>query len=119
LYAEAVRHGRPALKERYRELFEEYQLDAFVFPTTPIVAPMARPEVSLPENFHWLIQNTEPAASANLPSIQLPIGVGAQTGMPVGLELDGPIRTDRRMLAIGLALESVIGRIPQPRLINI
>lgn len=112
IYAEAVRHGRPALKEHYRELFERYELDAIVFPTTPVVAPLARPEVCLPENFHWLIQNTEPAASANLPSIQLPIGLGADTGLPVGLELDGPVGTDRRMLAIGIALESVIGRIP-------
>ena len=111
VYAEAVKHGRPALKEHYRELFERYQIDAFVFPTTPIVAPVASPEVCLPENFHWLIQNTEPAASANLPSIQLPIGLGPQTGMPVGLELDGPVGTDRRLLSIGMAIESVIGRI--------
>lgn len=112
VYQEAVRHGRPALKARYRELFERYRLDAFVFPTTPIVAPLARPEVSLPENFHLLIQNTEPAASACLPSIQLPIGLGPQTGLPVGMELDGPVGTDRRMLAIGIALEAVIGRVP-------
>jgi mandelamide amidase len=112
IYAQAVAHGRPALKARYRELFERYELDAFVFPTTPIVAPAARPEVCLPENFHWLIQNTEPAASANLPSIQLPIGLGPSTGLPVGLELDGPLGQDRRMLSIGIELESLLGRIP-------
>ncbi|MGB4062514.1 MAG: indoleacetamide hydrolase [Azonexus sp.] len=112
VYADAVRSGRPALKERYRKLFEQYDLDAFVFPTTPIVAPLACPEVSLPENFHWLIQNTEPAASANLPSIQLPIGLGPTTGLPVGLELDGPQGTDRRMLSIGIELEALLGRIP-------
>lgn len=112
LYQEALRSGRPALKAHYRDLFERYQLDAFVFPTTPIVAPEARPEVSLPENFHLLIQNTEPAASACLPSIQLPIGLGPKTGLPVGLELDGPAASDRRMLAIGIALETVLGLIP-------
>lgn len=112
LYQEALRNGRPALKAHYRDLFERYELDAFVFPTTPIVAPEARPEVSLPENFHLLIQNTEPAASACLPSIQLPIGLGSTTGLPVGLELDGPAASDRRMLAIGIALEAVLGRIP-------
>ncbi|MCK9261203.1 MAG: indoleacetamide hydrolase [Azoarcus sp.] len=112
LYQEALSAGRPALKAHYRDLFERYRLDAFVFPTTPIVAPEARPEVSLPENFHLLIQNTEPAASACLPSIQLPIGLGSKTGLPVGLELDGPAASDRRMLAIGIALEAVLGRIP-------
>lgn len=115
VYEEAVKHGRPALKAHYRELFERHALDAFVFPTTPIVAPVARPEVSLPENFHLLIQNTEPAASACLPSIQLPIGLGASTGLPVGLELDGPAGQDRRMLAIGIAIEAVLGRIPAAR----
>lgn len=115
VYEEAVKYGRPALKAHYRELFERHALDAFVFPTTPIVAPVARPEVSLPENFHLLIQNTEPAASACLPSIQLPIGLGATTGLPVGLELDGPAGEDRRMLAIGIAIEAVLGRIPAAR----
>lgn len=115
VYEDAVKHGRPALKAHYRALFERHALDAFVFPTTPIVAPLARPEVNLPENFHLLIQNTEPAASACLPSIQLPIGLGAVTGLPVGLELDGPAGQDRRMLAIGIALESVLGRIPAAR----
>ncbi|CAL94572.1 indoleacetamide hydrolase [Azoarcus olearius] len=110
-YQEAVRHGRPALKARYRELFERYQLDAFVFPTTPVVAPLARPEVSLPENFQALIQNTEPAASACLASIQLPIGLGPRTGLPVGMELDGPAGGDRRLLSIGMALEAVLGRV--------
>ncbi|THF62146.1 indoleacetamide hydrolase [Pseudothauera rhizosphaerae] len=112
LYDEAVRHGRPALKAHYRELFARHRLDAFVFPTTPVVAPVARPEISLPENFHLLIQNTEPSASAGLPSIQLPIGLGPATGLPVGMELDGPDGTDRRLLSVGMALEAVLGRIP-------
>lgn len=112
LYDEAVLHGRPALKAHYRELFARHSLDAFVFPTTPVVAPIARPEISLPENFRLLIQNTEPSASAGLPSIQLPIGLGPATGLPVGMELDGPAGTDRRLLSIGMALEAVLGRIP-------
>jgi len=112
IHEEAVRHGRPALKAHYRELFTRHRLDAFVFPTTPVVAPVARPEISLPENFHLLIQNTEPSASAGLPSIQLPIGLGTATGLPVGMELDGPAGTDRRLLSIGMALETVLGRIP-------
>jgi len=114
IYARAMAEGRPALRRHYDELFRAHRLDAFVFPTTPIVAPVARPEVSLPENFHLLIQNTEPAASAGLASIQLPIGLGVRTGLPVGLELDGPAMSDRRLLAIGIALESLLGRLPPP-----
>ena len=112
VYEEAMKHGKPALQARYRELFAQYQLDALVFPTVPVMAPKAHPEVSLPENFHLLIQNTEPGASAGLPGIQLPIGLGARTGLPVGMELDGPEGSDRRLLAIGIVLEALLGRIP-------
>jgi len=115
IYETAMATGRPALRAHYHELFVRHRLDAFIFPTTPVVAPVAHPDVSLPENFQLLIQNTEPAASAGLASIQLPIGLGARSGLPVGMELDGPAGSDRRLLAIGLAIENVIGRIAMPR----
>lgn len=115
LYELAQRTGRPALRAHYETLFARHRLDAFVFPTTPIVAPLARPDVSEPQNFALLIQNTEPSASAGLPGIQLPVGLGAGTGLPVGLELDGHGGHDRRLLAIGIALEAVLDRIaPAP-----
>lgn len=115
LYEMAQRSGRPALRAHYEALFARHRLDAFAFPTTPIVAPLARPDVSEPQNFALLIQNTEPSASAGLPGIQLPVGLGAGTGLPVGLELDGHGGHDRRLLAIGIALEAVLGRIaPAP-----
>ncbi|ATE62084.1 indoleacetamide hydrolase [Thauera sinica] len=115
LYEMAQNTGRPALRAHYRALFERHRLDAFVFPTTPVVAPPAKPDVSEPQNFSLLIQNTEPSASAGLPGIQLPVGLGAKTGLPVGFELDGHAGDDRRLLAIGIALEAVLGRIPAAR----
>ncbi|CAD5106099.1 indoleacetamide hydrolase [Zestomonas carbonaria] len=112
VYAAARNGGRQALMEHYQDLFEQHGLDALVFPTTTIVAPLASDEVNLPECFERLIQNTEPAASAGLPCIQMPIGLGSRSGMPVGLELDARPGTDRRLLAIGIALEALLGRIP-------
>jgi hypothetical protein len=41
-------------------------------------------------------------------------GLGASSRLPVGLELDGPAGSDRRLIAIGLALEKVFGRLPAP-----
>ena len=49
-----------------------------------------------------------------IPGIQLPIALGASTKLPVGIELDGPAGSDRRLLAIGLALEKKFGRLPAP-----
>jgi mandelamide amidase len=43
LYDYAQNVGRPALREHYKALFARHRLDAFVFPTTPIVAPLAGP----------------------------------------------------------------------------
>jgi mandelamide amidase len=39
------------------------------------------------------------------------MGLGAASRLPVGLELDGPAGSDRRLLAIGMALERVLGRL--------
>ncbi|EOG4615715.1 indoleacetamide hydrolase [Pseudomonas aeruginosa] len=112
LYRETCQDGRQALRERYQDLFEQFALDALVFPTAPMVAPLADPEVNRPEVFLRLIRNTEAGASAGLPGIQLPIGLGPESGLPVGLELDGPAAGDRRLLAIGVLLEALFGRLP-------
>jgi mandelamide amidase len=45
--------------------------------------------------------------------LSVPLG-RTQAGLPVGLELDGPAGSDRRLLAIGLALEKLFGRLPAP-----
>ena len=113
IYEAARDSGRQAIRERYQDIFEQHQIDALIFPTTCIVAPLANEEVNQPSNFELLIQNTEPSASAGLPGIQLPIGLGARSGLPVGIELDGPAWSDRRLLAIGQLLESLFGRIPR------
>lgn len=113
IYEAARDSGRQAIRERYQDLFEQHQLDALIFPTTCVVAPLANEEVNLPSNFERLIQNTEPSASAGLPGIQLPVGLGSRSGLPVGMELDGPSWSDRRLLAIGQLLEGIFGRVPR------
>jgi len=40
------------------------------------------------------------------------MAMGAMSGLPIGLELDGPAGSDRRLVAIGMALERVLGRVP-------
>jgi len=114
LYRAAQAHGRPALRERYKELFADNQIDALIFPTTTSVAPLANEDIYLPQNFEHLIQNTEPSASAGIPGLQIPVGRGLATGLPVGMELDGAYQSDRRLLAIGQLLETIFGRISAP-----
>jgi indoleacetamide hydrolase len=114
VYDNAMRKARPALQKLYRDTFKKNRLDALVFPTVPRVALPANPESSSLENFGLLIQNTDPGSNAGIPGLQLPAGLGATSGLPVGLELDGPAGSDRRLLAVGMAVERVLGRVPAP-----
>src|SRR3954471_8886465 len=113
-YEAAMKTARPALQALYRETFAKNKLHAIAFPTTPKVAIPAQPDSSSLANFLLFIQNTDPGSNAGVPGIQLPISLGATTKLPIGLELDGPSGSDRRLLAIGMALEKIFGRLPGP-----
>jgi mandelamide amidase len=115
IYDAAIKTARPALQALYGKTFADNKLDAIAFPTTPRVAIAANPESSSLENFGLIIQNTDPGSNAGIPGIQIPIALGATSQLPIGLELDGPAGSDERLLAIGMALDSVFGRLPPPR----
>ena len=55
------------------------------------------------------------AIHAGLPGLTIPAGLGPTTGLPVGISLDGPRGSDERLLAIGIAIEHVLGRTPPPK----
>jgi mandelamide amidase len=114
IYDAAITTARPALQALYGKTFADNRLDAIAFPTTPRVAIASDPESSSFENFGLFIQNTDPGSNAGIPGIQIPIALGATSKLPVGLELDGPAGSDRRLLAIGMALDAVFGRLPPP-----
>jgi len=79
------------------------------------VAIDSNPESSSVPNFITYIQNTDPGSNAGIPGLQIPVALGATSKLPVGLELDGPSGSDRRLIAIGMALEKVFGRLPAPK----
>ncbi|WP_063687083.1 indoleacetamide hydrolase [Bradyrhizobium stylosanthis] len=114
IYDAAIKTARPALQALYSKTFADNRLDAIAFPTTPRVAIASNPDSSSLENFGLFIQNTDPGSNAGIPGIQVPIALGASSRLPIGLELDGPEGSDRRLLAIGMALDAVFGRLPAP-----
>lgn len=113
-YDTAIKTARPALQALYRDTFSKNKLDAIAFPTVPKVAIPANPDSSSLANFVLFIQNTDPGSNAGVPGIQVPLALGASSKLPVGLELDGPAGSDRKLLAIGMALDKVFGRLPAP-----
>jgi indoleacetamide hydrolase len=113
-YDAAMKTARPALQALYRDTFAKNKLDAIAFPTVPKVAIASSADSSSLANFLLFIQNTDPGSNAGVPGIQLPIALGASSKLPVGLELDGPAGSDRKLLAIGMAMERLFGRLPPP-----
>ena len=113
-YGPAITTSRPALQKLYADTFAKSALDVIIFPTTPVIAIKQGPAASSQENFGLFIQNTDPGGNAGIPGLSIPAGLGAG-GMPVGVEIDGPAGSDRKVLSIGLAIEKVLGRTPAPK----
>jgi mandelamide amidase len=67
--------------------------------------------------FKTLIRNTDPGSNAGLPGISVPAGLTAE-GLPVGLELDGPLGSDRHLLTVAAAIERVLPRLPRPPMVQ-
>lgn len=113
-YQEAKNVFRPQLQTIYSDYFQEHNLDAIIFPTTPIPAikieeagdTITRNGETVP-TFTVYIQNTDPGSNAGIPGLSLPLDQ-TQAGLPFGVEIDGPENSDVRLLSIGLALESFI-----------
>jgi Asp-tRNA(Asn)/Glu-tRNA(Gln) amidotransferase A subunit family amidase len=114
-YKAAMEQGRPALHKHFADTFAKYGIDALVGPTTPHVAVAQGPEASSLPTFLLFIRNTDPGSNAGIPGLTIPAGLGPTTGLPVGLSLDGPRGSDARLLAIGMAIENLLGRTPPPK----
>jgi mandelamide amidase len=121
-YADAINVQRPRMQALYGDYFQNNRLDAMLFPTTvaaavPIDLAAGSGKFMLNgttvDTFATMIRNTDPGSNAGIPGLAMPAGMGP-TGLPIGIELDGPLRSDRRLIAIALAFEKVLGRVPAP-----
>lgn len=117
-YRAAKEIYRPELCRIYREAFRTNDLDALIFPSVPVPAPLINEESAsdmIDVNgqkhsvFDTCIRNTDPGANAGLPGLCLPAGI-TRSGLPVGIELDGPVGADRTLLSIGMAIERLFQR---------
>ena len=107
--------ARAELKRVLARYFGDNDLDGMIFPTTPLAArPIEGSMETVDLNnqrvptFPTYIRNTDPASIAGLPGISIPAGFDDR-GLPVGIEIDGPERTDRTVLRIARKLEEVLG----------
>jgi mandelamide amidase len=119
VYLDAVNTQRFALQASYRRYFREQNVQAIVFPTTPLPARPIGQDQTVELNGAQVptlliyIRNTDPGSVSGIPGLQIPAGL-TQDGLPVGIELDAPAYSDRNLLAIGLAVEEALPAIPAP-----
>jgi mandelamide amidase len=111
---EAEDRDLAALRQAYAAYFRDNGLAAFVIPTTP------EPAYPIPENWREggtgpvsMIRNTNPAAHAGVPALSVPAGL-TPSGLPVGIEFDGPVGSDLTVLKIGQAFEAITPALPAP-----
>jgi indoleacetamide hydrolase len=108
---EAARQAREVLRANYAKAFADAKIEALLMATTLMPAPPQADVRTTMLNGRevpthlTLLHNTFPAAVAGLPSISVPV-TPVGTVLPIGLQLDGPEGTDRRLLAIALALKA-------------
>jgi len=124
-YPDVMSVQRPALQKIYEAYFRDNRLDGILFPTTIAPAPAIDMEKGSSEmsinggapapTFDTMIRNTDPGSNAGLPGLSLFAGMTAG-GLPVGLEIDGPVGSDPKLLALGLSIEAILGTAPPPEL---
>ena len=120
VYNHAVGVIRPQMQQLYADTFKNNRLDALIFPTTPLPAsPVVGSDETVELNgvrvptFQTYIRNTDANAVAGVPGVTLPMAL-TKKGLPVGIEIDGPVNSDRRLLGIALTLEKILGGLPAP-----
>ena len=126
-YADVMATKRPALQKLYKDYFATVGVEAVMFPTTILAAPkidaakgsstvtytVSGAEQSGKDTFGTCIRNTDPCTNAGIPSVSIPAGMTAG-GLPVGMQIDGPLGSDANLLSIGMGIEGVWGSLKAP-----
>ena len=112
----------------YEDMFKREGITAIAFPTVPFTAPFINlngdtPMQTIPigdpvkgkrvDEIFGLITNVFPGPRFGAPGLSLPAGL--LNGLPVGLSLEGMPGDDLKILALGLAVENLLGPTPGPQ----
>jgi aspartyl-tRNA(Asn)/glutamyl-tRNA(Gln) amidotransferase subunit A len=95
---------RTKIAEDFRAAFE--LVDVIATPTAPTVAFALGEKTSDPLAMYLNDQLTVPMSLAGIPAISIPCGLS--DGLPVGLQLAGPVFSENRLLDTAYALEQAL-----------
>ncbi|SCB35050.1 mandelamide amidase [Bradyrhizobium shewense] len=115
-YQTALNVSRPEIQHRLNAAFVARGALVILQPTTPCTAPLIDEQETVhiagqDVSYLALANHTLSASSVGLPGISLPVGL-SRAGLPIGLELDAPVGSDRMLLALARKIEGVLAAEP-------
>ncbi|WP_323119028.1 indoleacetamide hydrolase [Burkholderia alba] len=105
---------RNAMIRWYDQAFHRTGVDCVMLPTVACIAPLAadsRHDLDAAQAgalFARVIRQTSPATLGGVPSVSIPASRPGLTPAPVGLMLEGPAGSDRRLLAIAREVDRLL-----------
>ena len=96
--------ARTLLVQEFNKLFEE--CDFLLGPVTPTPAFKIGENASDPIKMYLADIMTVPASIAGLPAISAPAGA-TESGLPIGVQLIGPMKSDADMIALAALVEKM------------
>lgn len=105
---------RRLIRDEYLAALE--QCDALWAPVSPVTAWNMGSLAADPLQMYLMDAYTLSLNLAGLPGLSMPVGVGAESGMPVGMQLFGKAFAEADLLSLGYALEQVLPSIGAPAL---
>lgn len=94
--------ARTLLINEFKKLFENY--DVLIGPVAPSPAFKLGENTADPIKMYLMDIMTVPASLAGIPAISVPAGL-SQQGLPIGVQLIGPMCSDAQLLALAKSLE--------------
>src|SRR3954453_13497908 len=112
-YRTALNVSRPEIQRRLNTAFVSQGALIILQPTTPCTAPLVEEQSTVhiagqEVSYLALADHTLSASSVGLPGISLPVGL-SRAGLPIGIELDAPLGSDRRLLNLARGIEGILG----------
>ena len=108
-YYYAAQKARSLITEDYARAYE--QVDVILMPASPTTA-FKFGELSDPTQMYLSDMFTISINIAGNGGLSVPCGLGAQSGMPIGVQLIAPQFKDENMFRAAMALEAAYGKAP-------
>ncbi|WP_449279771.1 Asp-tRNA(Asn)/Glu-tRNA(Gln) amidotransferase subunit GatA [Leucobacter sp. GX0328] len=105
-YYGSAQKVRTLIQRDFANAFD--RVDVIASPTAPTTAWKVGTHDADPMQDYLNDATTIPANLAGIPGLSLPIGLAAEDGLPVGLQLMAPAFEDARLYRAGAAVESLI-----------